>query len=110
MIMRRNSIVQQLKRWTGLDSSSLLEAKARQARILPVEEARAVPRPTTVSEFYLEKQFDDLGVEQLRIHAAAGEQTALEPATTAAGLEAARQAGHHLIGAEGPRETAATGS
>ncbi|WP_147130921.1 hypothetical protein [Nocardia ninae] len=96
-----------MKRFVGVDSSALLEAKAKQARITPVQEATAVPRPTTVSEFYVEKEFDDLGIEQLRGHTATGEAAAAKPAATAAGLDPARQTGHSLIGANWPIVTAA---
>ncbi|MBF6546957.1 hypothetical protein [Nocardia brasiliensis] len=105
--MRHIPFIERLKRFAGSDSSALLEAKAKQARIIPIQEAVAVPRPTTVSEFYLEKEFDDLGVEQLRIHTAAGEQAAIAPASTAAGLEPIRQADQHLIGANWPLVIAA---
>ncbi|MGW4844872.1 hypothetical protein [Nocardia brasiliensis] len=91
----------------GFDSSTALETKAKAARIMPVHQAHAVPRPTTVSEFYLEKEFNDLGIEQRRIHATAGEREAIKPATVAAGLASCRQASHDLISANWPLVTAA---
>ncbi|WP_433576804.1 hypothetical protein [Nocardia brasiliensis] len=74
---------------------------------MPVQYANAVPRPTTVAEFYLEKEFNDLGSEQRRIHATAGEREAIKPATVAAGMVATTRASHDLITANWLLVTAA---
>ncbi len=80
-----------------LDTTAALTAKAQRARLVPVKEAVAVARPNTVPQTYLEMESDELAVEQLREHAAVGEQEAAKPAVTAAGLQPAREAGHSLI-------------
>ncbi|WP_019930562.1 hypothetical protein [Nocardia sp. BMG111209] len=107
MTMQRISLGERLKRFAGLDSWALLEARAKQAQMLPVSEAAAVSRPPDVSEFYVEKEFDELGIEQLRAHTAIGEQAVTKPASTAAGLELARQSSYEVIDANWPLVTTA---
>ncbi len=96
-----------LYRRRQVDVTPTLTAKVQRARLVPVKEARAVARPTTVPETYQEKEHDQLAVEQLREHAAAGDQAAIKFAVRAAGLEPARQAGYSLIDLNAPLATAA---
>lgn len=65
---------------------SLME-RVRRARIMPVDKAVAVPRPTTVDSFYLEQEFDARAAQQLHLHTADGEHAAAGPAALAAGME-----------------------
>ncbi|MCP2290952.1 hypothetical protein APR08_003883 [Nocardia amikacinitolerans] len=78
-------------------SATALTAMTQQARMVPVQAAAAIPRPSTVVKTYQEDGFDQLAVEQLREHAAAGEEAAAKSSIRAAGLESARTAGDELI-------------
>ncbi|WP_433194325.1 hypothetical protein ACQP1G_37050 [Nocardia sp. CA-107356] len=87
---------ERLRRRSVFDATALM-ARAEQTRLVPVGEANAVVRPTSVSDTYLETEYDQLGVEQLREHAAAGEQAARKSAVRATGLDIAREARRKLI-------------
>lgn len=73
------------------NATAALEAKARQDRIVPVREAHSVARPATVPTTYVEQEYDELAIEQLREHAAVGEEEATKPAVGAAGAALVRQ-------------------
>ena len=64
-----------------------LRQRVERARLTPVAEAIAVPRPDTVDPFYLEEEFTARGDEQFHLHSAEGEHLALRSAALAAGLE-----------------------
>ncbi|QLY30396.1 hypothetical protein H0264_35625 [Nocardia huaxiensis] len=84
-----------------------MSTKVQRTRMVPVREASAVARPNTVPQTYLEQEFDELAIEQLREHAAAGEAAAHQSVTTAAGLELGRAVGHELVGINAPLVVAA---
>ncbi len=61
--------------------------EAESISLAPMDEAAATTQPTNVGRFHHENEYDHKANEQERAWAAAGERTARDPATEAAGLE-----------------------
>jgi hypothetical protein len=73
------------------------EARAEQVTLQRVDEATAMPRPTSIGDTYAETENEALEVEQPELFSAAGLDASRNAAIEAAGLELAGTAGGRLL-------------
>ncbi|WP_054814100.1 hypothetical protein [Nocardia arizonensis] len=86
----------------GSGGDRALRERVQHARLIPAEQAVAVPRPDIVDSFYLEQEFNARAEHQVHLHDAEGERAAAKPAALAAGLEPGNVETAYLIDANRP--------